>query len=655
MELFRYFLRDDSSLQPALFFLLVFFLTYIVYAPGLTGGFLFDDFVNLEEMGTYGGVVDFSTLKSFVLTGFSGPTGRPLSLLSFLLNDNTWPSYAASFKVTNLLIHLLVGLLVAWSSLLLLRFYRFSEQHALWIAVLSSAVWLLHPYFVSTTLYVVQRMAQLATLFMLAGLVGYLWWRLRLAARPRAAYIGMTLSLGAGTVLAVLSKENGALLPMLVLVVEFCNPDRESTKLNRWWQIAILWLPSLAVLVGLARLINFSPDAWPNRPFDQPQRLLSECRIVLEYLFHLYVPQVEGRGLFQDGYVISKSFLSPISTLYSALGLLVLLGSALALRKRWPLFALAVLFFFVSHLVESTVVALELYFEHRNYAAAVFLFLPVAQGLVYLGGKVRPFVIVLIAGVVFSTLAAMTWQRANLWGNTDRLELFWAYSTPESPRAHNSIAAFLFNQGKVEEANRELENASKLLPDSALLTIRLLAQKVYQGTAAESDFAITAKQLRNQPFDAQAVKGLRLLVDKVIEPTTDASYRDLTLSVIASMSANPRYQRFPLFQRLMPYLKARVYLAQGKVDLAAEQYDQAMQLYAESGSALMMVSELALAGEQEAALKLLPQALEIYRNQPDSSLRRSRAEYDDEFARLERDLRADIAAKAAQNATSPVK
>lgn len=651
MKVFDAVASRELSIRPMLFLFLVVFLTFMAYLPGLSGGFLFDDYTNLEQLGTYGGVVDLNTLKSFVFTGDSGPTGRPISLLTFLLDDNAWPSYAPLFKSTNLLIHLLVGLLVAWSSLLLLRFYRFDERHALWLAVLSSGIWLLHPYFVSTTLYVVQRMAQLAALFMVAGIVGYLWWRTRLSNRPVAAYIGMSLSLGLGTLLALFSKENGALLPLLVLVIEFCNPRKDIPKPKLWWRILALWLPSLTVLIGLVRLINFSPDAWPNRPFDQPERLLSECRILWEYLFHLYIPRVEGRGLFQDGYLVSKGWLDPISTLYSALGLFVLIGSAVALRKRWPLFSLAIVFFFVSHLIESTVVGLELYFEHRNYAAAIFLFLPLAQFLVYLSEKVRPFVIALITAAVFLVPTAMTVQRASLWADSSKLELFWAYSTPDSPRAYNTIAAFLFNQGRPDEANSELEKASKRLPESALLTIRLLAQKVYQGTASKTDFELAGNQLKFQPFDAQAVKGLRVLVDKVVEPGSRYDYRDNALLVISSMSENPKYRRFPLFQRLMPYLKAQVYLAQGNVELACEQYTRAMQLYNETDAALMMVAELAISGNSEAALSLLPQALDVYRKQSDSSLRRSRAEYDDEFARLEKDLRADVAAKST---ASPV-
>ncbi|RYE40684.1 MAG: hypothetical protein EOP48_24505 [Sphingobacteriales bacterium] len=120
-------------------------------------------------MGTYGGVVDYETFKNFVFHGVSSPLGRPLTLASFLLDDNTWPSVAEWFKATNLKIHLLTGLSLCWATLHLMRLFGKSETTSAWIALLSASIWLLHPYMVSTTLYVVQRMAQLAAMFVLTA------------------------------------------------------------------------------------------------------------------------------------------------------------------------------------------------------------------------------------------------------------------------------------------------------------------------------------------------------------------------------------------------------------------------------------------------------------------------------------------------------
>ena len=208
-----------ENFKIILIFIGVILTCLMVYFVGLKGGFIFDDYPNLEPLGTYGTIDSWDKVRNFLSSGFAGPTGRPISLASFLINDNTWPSIAYSFKYTNIMIHLLNGVLLYWAILLLLRNYNYKEQQAIWIALIASGIWLLHPYFVSTTLYVVQRMAQLATLFTLIGIIGYLKARLLLAHKPILAYFYMALSIGLCTILATYSKENGALLPLLILVL----------------------------------------------------------------------------------------------------------------------------------------------------------------------------------------------------------------------------------------------------------------------------------------------------------------------------------------------------------------------------------------------------------------------------------------------------
>ncbi|MDG9853621.1 tetratricopeptide repeat protein [Pseudomonas nitroreducens] len=622
-----------STLLPIAGLALLMCLVGLVYLPGLQGGFLFDDYPNLEEMGNYGGIVNWETLKAFVLNGTSGPTGRPVSLLSFLLNDNTWPSHASYFKLTNLLIHMVCGLSLFWATLLLLRFYAVNERKAVWIAMLSAAFWVLHPYFVSTTLYIVQRMAQLTTLFSLLGIIGYLKGRFLLDKRPIVSYVTMTLSIGLGTLLATLSKENGALLPLLLLVIEFCRPASESKP--AWqWSLIFLWLPSLTIVAALFYCIDWTNAAWLTRPFNQSERLLSEGRIVWEYLDSLFVPQIEGRGLFQDGYQKSTGWLTPVTTLPSHLGLLAILLGALFTRKRFPLFSVAILFFLAAHLMESTVIGLELYFEHRNYLSALFLFLPLASFLVFLADRIAPVVVIIIACLIIAFLAMLTWQRSSLWGDSQRLELYWAQSSPDSPRAQNTLAAYLINHGKIDDANLVIERAARRLPDSSLLTTRLLLQKVFTSTASHDDFRFAGDRLAMQPFDAQAVKGLRTLNDFVIADKNKKEYLQWMQELLEKAQSNRNYKSVPLFIRIMPYLRAQLYLAQGKADHALAKYLEAMELYRETDASLAMVAEMAVGGHPGEALQLLDRAEAIYQAQPEKTLRRSADVYDSEFHRL---------------------
>lgn len=616
----------------ALFFL-VLVTCATVYLPGLKGGFLFDDYPNLQDLGAYGVIDSWEKFQNFISNGFAGPTGRPISLASFIIDANTWPTSPYPFKYTNLMIHLLNGVLLCWATLLLLKNYKYNEKKAIWISLIATAIWLLHPYMVSTTLYIVQRMAQLATLFTLAGIVGYLKARLLLNRKPKLAYLYMAIVIIICTLLATYSKENGALLPLLILVIEFCNPNKNYKPIWQWRAI-FLWLPSLAILTLMLKYVTFAENPWPNRNFNMVERLYSETRIVTEYLFNLVIPQIELKGLYQDGFEVSRSLIKPITTLYSTIFLVLLFISTFILRKKFPLFSVSILFFFAAHLMESTVIGLELYFEHRNYTAALFLFLPLASGLYSLKEYINDHLVTFITIIILTILSFFTYERAKLWGNTEELQLYWAKISPNSPRAQNSIAEVLLNQGRYQESNQFLEHAIQRMPDSALLNVRLLLQKIYMNIATEQDFVQTAHKIQTQPFDAQAVQALRTLVEYVTLNNKNLNYVKSSLILINTLEKNTQYNHFPLFQRLMPYLKAKIYLAEKKPDQSLKQYQDAIIRYNDVEAGMMMVAELGSVGYPIEALILLDQVEDIYQKQAKSDLKRSSKEYDSEISRI---------------------
>lgn len=628
----------------AIALLAVLLLAYVCLKPGLTGGFLFDDAPNLQDLSAYGGVTDRGTFRAFVFGGWSGPTGRPIALASFLLNDNAWPSDPASFKYTNLMLHLLAGALLAWAALQLCRFYGLDERRAHWTALFGSAAWLLHPFFVSTTLYPVQRMTQLAALFSFAALAAYLHGRRLFALRPRAGLVWMGGALALGTVLATLSKENGALLPLLVLTVEFCAPPGQP-RLPLAFRALFLWLPSLAVLGYLLRKLDFTPGLWPDRPFDQPERLLTESRILWDYLGNLFLPRIEGSGLYRDDIALSHGIFDPPSTAWAIAGLVALLAAAFWLRRRAPFFSLAILFFFAGHLIESTWLGLEPYFEHRNYLPAAFLFLPLARGLDRLRQQVSAATVAALGLAILGTLAFLTHQRATLWGDAEQLELYWALAAPDSPRAQNALANFYARMGDAAQAETVITQAIARLPNSPLLTMSRLLQKVYLGTATPEDFTWAGERLTRQPFDAQAVMALRTLVDQALRQDRPGWYRSATLTLIDQLAENPAFNRFPLFLRFIPYLKARLLLADGRVDEAEAFFREAMRRYANIDSSMQMVAETANAGYYAHAARLLDDAEALYRQQPETSLKFPRRIYDREIARIRAQLEEGIHAQ----------
>jgi hypothetical protein len=414
----------------------VFLVTIFAYWPGLQGPFVLDDFSSLGALGNLGGVRDWDTFKAFVFGGTAGPTGRPLTLVSFLLDGNNWPTDPWPFKRTNLVIHLLNGALLGILTRQILQLLDFDRESAARFALVSAAAWLLHPFLVSTTLYAVQRMAQLAMLFSIGGMVVYLYGRSLLGTNKTRAYLIMTVSLGVFTVLATLSKENGVLLPILIGVVEitiFASRSDRQPRLDRRWSAVFLGLPSMFI-VGFLGYRFFSVDfleAQGFRDFSLYERLLTQPRVVADYLQNWFLPKLYTTGVFQDHVMKSTGLFVPVSTAVGALFHIGLIVLAFVKRRQLPLLAFAILFFYANHLLESTTLNLELYFEHRNYMAAGFLFLPL---IVLMRDKLSRQMGLLVVGALLLVLAGFTRFSATVWSSHNEMVAASAQKAPTSAR-----------------------------------------------------------------------------------------------------------------------------------------------------------------------------------------------------------------------------
>lgn len=637
----------NKRLSPVISLFFILLLVVLVYFPGLKGDFIFDDISNLREMSKYGDLHQWENAKKFVLSGMAGPTGRPISLLTFVPQADSWfANNAKPFKIVNLIIHLLCGLLLYWVTLLLLRTYgEVKEQKIAWIALLTASFWLLHPLMLSTTLYVIQRMAQLPLLFSLLAMVGYFKGRSLVDLKPFFAYVLMTVSLGLGTLLAALSKENGALLPLLILVIEFCNPNKNNKPVWQW-RAVFLWLPSIAIVVMLLRYIDFSPDPWPNRDFNQIERLLTESRVLMSYLVQLFIPRVEGYGFFQDGFLVSKGWLSPPTTLFSILFLFFLCIGSLLIRKKYPLVALSILFFFAAHLMESTFLGLELYFEHRNYVAAIFIFLPLAAELYALSERIKSSIVIFMSLLILGLLAIMTWQRAELWSNTDKLMLYWAQNSQNSPRAQSMIAVAMMSDGRYEEANQVIEQALQTYPENGLLATQLLLQKIAAENISQQDFIQTRQRIKHQRADVQASIAIRDLVLRVLDdPKIINLYGYEFIAILDEMIANPSYLQIAHFKEDAIYLQGRILTAQKKPDEAYLYDIQSLKLSGDVANGLNMVIILGNAGYLQQALRLLDETEAVYSKQSPKTLQRSKAYYDETIRQTKYDMQQDLQAE----------
>ncbi|MDS4032258.1 MAG: tetratricopeptide repeat protein [Candidatus Contendobacter sp.] len=675
----RFYYPGATLLFLVLLFLLMAALTLIVYWPGLRGPFLLDDFANLDQLGKLGGVRNWETFHLYVFSNNSGAGGRPLSMLSFLLNDNTWPSDPRSFKYTNLLLHLLTGILLTWLiyRLLLARDPQRNDALAARVALLTAALWLLHPFNVSTTLYVVQRMAILSALFSIAGLLVYVAGRDLLACQPRRAYLLMTTSVVIFTPLAVFSKENGALLPLLIAVLEYTalrhpslnpltpNPspsrgegsdyvDSKTESLSPHpssrWMMLFLGLPNLLIIGYLAFRWNAILHSYHLRPFTLGERLLTESRILCDYLQQLIAPNLGASGIFNENPALSHGLFDPPTTLAAILAIFILIAGAWILRARYPLLSLAVLFFFAGHLLESTFIPLELYFEHRNYLPAIFLFLPLTHWLVK---KAQHWRWLYCIPTLFLTLFAfLTYQQAILWGDQGKLFLHWAQKNPYSIRAQRVLAMGLEARGRPDLALQHLNKTLVDFPNFFELWIhRTLLLCQYAGIDPK-----TLTQLdhvaRFGSYDFRTYLLLEELINALIQDRCRGATPADAHRLLDALLENRTAQNSAGSKRQLAHLHGLVYLRQHNPVLALRSFQQSQQLAPDIEAGLAQVSLLASNGMLVEALTHLKMLQRDLGKNLDKASTVQKSNFIAETARLEKIILDDLT-KTGQPMTSP--
>jgi len=454
-----------------LFFLGLLGLTIGLYLPGLDGVFLVDDAVNLEPLNHNGGVTSANNFLAFVFGNHSGMLGRPISMLSFLIDDQHFPGSVGNYRYTNLMIHCLGGVvLFALSRRLVLHSTVKGEKFATELALLVAGLWLLAPLHVSTTLYVIQRMTQLSTLFCLAGLYLYIVGRQQIMVGRSTGRIWILVGLYFFGLLATLSKENGILILCFALVFELTIASSRNESENRF----VIYVISLPMMFGLAYLLSkfssFTNSSY--RDFTILERLLTESRIVWDYVGKLVFPFGTKMGLVHDDITISSGVLSPLWTSFALLAHLLVLGAAVFYRGRWPWFFFTVFGFYSGHLLESTFIPLELYFEHRNYMPSIFIFTGMAMLCWNDSAQRKAPKYVIIFLIILS--AVVTLQRTKIWGNPIAQANVWAMEHPLSLRAQTGLVVAHLSQRKYADAEKVLQQSRLLWPRAIHLDFLLL-------------------------------------------------------------------------------------------------------------------------------------------------------------------------------------
>ncbi len=574
-----------------------------VFWPGVRGGFLFDDYPNLEPLGRYGHVDSWPALARYVTAGQADPTGRPLAVATFLLDARTWPADPYPFKRTNIFLHLLNGLLLFGALSRLGRAWKLAEPAIGRAALVATSLWLLHPLLLSTVLYIVQREAMLPATFTFAALWAWLACRQRiLAGHHRSAWLLWAL-VPTCTVLATLSKANGALLPPLLLVVESSLSRIEDAPVLRRARQWLLWLPSLLLAASLlAAIPGFVAGTPAIRGWTLGQRLLTEPRVLFDYLGLIWLPRSISPGLFNDDFGISVGMFQPWTTLPALAGVVALVALAWCGRRRWPAVTLAVGFYLVGQSIESGPVPLEIYFEHRNYLPMAMMFWPVAVWLADARSP-RPWLRTGLSVLLPLLLATLTWVGAGVWGDSSQQALVWSQRNPDSPRAQAYAAQLEARQGHDQLAEQRLRHSLREHPVEVQLIANLIGVRCQVGSVSAADLATATRAFATAPDPTRlAFKWMQTMLP-VAQTGTCKGFDLAAAKVLAQAFADNRQTSASSGRRSdAEHLLGEVALADHHPEQALAHFDAAYRAQPKLDTVLVQAAMLASAKQPAMAL-----------------------------------------------------
>jgi len=477
-----------NSYRYTFHFFVLSFIIVIIYSNTIVQEWHFDDYPNIvHSKSIQWQDISFDSVKeTFFSDGYGrNSIARPIPRLTFALNYYLSGHNTLSYHLTNIAIHIITAFfvyLVFQRTLIILKekdevpFTVFTCQD---IALLGAVLWAIHPLQTQAVTYIVQRMASMAAMFYMMGMFFYIVGRLKSGKLKPVLFFGVAFICW---VVAVLSKENAVMLPLSVIIYELIFFGFAKKKILYIFSLlSLLAFAAICIviftrgdIVGSIYEIYSSVEdkvvkLYAHRPFTMTERVLTESRILIWYLFLILCPISDFLSLESD-IVISASLFQPLSTFTAILLILLLLFFSIYFSEKMKIISFAILFFFINHIVESTFIGLELYFEHRNYLSSIFIYLIFSYWLIrlykyyYDNNKVIMYSLIslFIIGIIVSEGNA-TYLRNDVWHTEETLHRDNLIKAPNNIRPRISLSSYYMRKGKLDEAMELLQDAEYIV------------------------------------------------------------------------------------------------------------------------------------------------------------------------------------------------
>jgi protein O-mannosyl-transferase len=388
-------------------------LTTLAYANAAPKALVYDDHAVISQSRQFGGVRTIPALfRQQARAGMAEVSRlyRPLAMATLALDHTLYGGHARGYHVSNIAFHviatlLLFGLLAAFGV----------PRPAAFVAALVFGV---HPLHTDAVDSVFNRSEVLATI----GVLGALWWLWRHADEPRLR-LRAVVPAAAMYFAALLCRESAVTLPLLgALMLALLRPRPSLTDETRRLAPLLLLAVPLLVYFGLRQLalpgagggVVASLTDGLAAPGAARERLSLAAVAARDYLKLLFYPS-PLRASYEDYAVRALGLAVALHA--------VLVGVAVATRRRAPFVAFAIAFFYVSLLPSTKLFADPAAFAERfaylpSVGLAVALTWPLALLFVHYGRRPLLLAAVALCGALLplTLLRNLDWHnRLALW------------------------------------------------------------------------------------------------------------------------------------------------------------------------------------------------------------------------------------------------
>ena len=463
-------------LPPVLLVLLV----GVVFANTLLNQFVYDDKVFLVNNQF---VKELKNTPRFFTDprAFSGDRDfmiyRPLAALSLSLDHWVWGLRPAGYHLTNIALHAINVLLVYWLVL--------SLSSMPLAALLSAAIFAIHPAQVETVSWIASRSNLLCAMFLLLALLAYL-------RNTRQGYYWSLLFF----ILGLLAKETAIIFILLLVLYDyyFILKVDKSKAANMWWSyLPVVAISGLYLLLRTLVLGQVHQRGWWGGSLGYT--MLTMSKSFYYYMKVLTIPWVLTVDYVLD---IARNIQDPL--VLEGLGLgLAIIALALMISHKEKLITFGLFWFLIALLPVSNIIPLEALLAER------FLYLPLVGVSIAIAVPLSRrkavlnsiLVIILLAFYMFRTIQRnMDWRDDHsLWASTVR-------TSPESPRAHFALGEVQYRKGDYNSAIKEYSAALELNPDVAelynVLGLAYEGQRAWPAAIAVYQAGLKAKSLTDR-------------------------------------------------------------------------------------------------------------------------------------------------------------